>query len=95
MNTAVNNVVRRLLAASMILGGASLFGEEAEFVPYTGQTADGNYLISDANGLAMLAENIRNSAPGKSEALAVYSQSTSRRGAPIGFGFQTVKEGMT
>ena len=78
MNIVVNNVACSLLAVSTILGGAPLFGEEAEFVPYTGQTADGNYLISDANGLAMLAENIRNSAPGKSEALAVYSQSTFR-----------------
>ena len=55
MNTAVNNVVCSLLAVSTILGGASLFGEEAEFVPYTGQAGDGNYLISDANGLARLA----------------------------------------
>ena len=83
MNIVVNNVACSLLAVSTILGGASLFGEEAEFVPYTGQTADGNYLISDANGLAMLSENIRNSAPGKSEALAVYSQSTFRLTADI------------
>ena len=52
MNTAAKKVVCSLLAVSAILGGASLYGEEAEFVPYTGQAGDGNYLISDANGLA-------------------------------------------
>ena len=78
MNTAVNNVVRRLLAASMILGGASLFGEEAEFVPYTGQTNEGNYLISDAQGLMTLAAAVRNAPGDEKTTIAVYSQSTFR-----------------
>ena len=78
---------RRILVVAMSI--VSLFawgtavGEELEFVPYTGQKTDGNYLISDAYGLAQLAVSVRNAPGDEKTTTAVYSQSTFRLTADI------------